>query len=174
MLSAIMLAFDTPQAAPERANALRRESVLRSLHALIEACVAGVIGDAVLTGPPEPVLRKIADEAGCALIEAEDARKGLRSALAIARRADILVMTAGYAVEPGFADEIRDLFAFGERGPRVLRAAPDSLLTRLAPGLAKPVGLIARKEDLRGGEGIARLARRLRARDLAARARRAV
>lgn len=168
MLSAVILAFDAEEAA-----ARRDEAVARALSSLVPACVAGVIGDALIAGPAKASLRKVADEAGCALIEAEDARLCLERALRAARRPETLLLMAGYAVESGFVDEIRDMFAFGETGARALRAAPHSLLTRLAPRLARPVGLIARKDDCAGADSLARLARRLRARDLATRARKA-
>lgn len=174
MLSAIILAFDTPLVAPERAGAVRRDAIVRTLASLVEACVAGLIADALVVGPPDAGLGAIADEAGCALIEAADARSGLASALPAARCADVFVLLAGHALERGFIDEVGDLRAFGDRRARVLRAAPSSFLTRLAPRLAQPVGLIARKEDCRIAGDVAAMARRLRASDLSTRARRAV
>ncbi len=176
MLSAIILAFDTPpSAAPERAEAAKREAIVRTLASLIEACVAGVVADAVLVGPPDSGLGAIADEAGCGLIEAVDARSGLARALPGIRYPDVFVLLAGHALERGFVDEVRDLRAFGDRDRAlVLRTAPNSLLTRLAPWLAEPVGLIARREDLGSAGNIAALARRLRAGELQTRARRAI
>lgn len=176
MLSAIILAFDTPpSAAPERAEAAKREAIVRTLASLIDACVAGVVADAILVGPPDSGLGAIADEAGCGLIEAVDARSGLARALPGIRYSDVFVLTAGHAPESGFVDEVRDARAFGDRNRAlVLRAAPHSLLTRLAPWLAEPVGLIARREDFGSAGNVAALARRLRAGELATRARRAI
>ncbi|MBI1869327.1 MAG: transposase [Methylocystis sp.] len=167
MLSAVVLAFDPPVVGPLRV------AVARSLASLVEACVEGLVADAILAGPPNLGLEKIADEAGCALIEAADARTALAGALQRARQAHVFVLAAGAAPERGFLDEVRDVLTCGDGArARVLRAAPDSLLTRLAPRLAKPVGLIARKEDCRIAGDIAALARSLRARDLSTTARR--
>jgi hypothetical protein len=174
MLSAIILAFDpAPQAALERADAGRREAIVRTLTSLVDACVAGLVADAVLIGPPDSGLGAIADEAGCGLIEAVDARSGLTRALPGLRHPDVLVLTAGHALERGFVDEVRDQLSFGKRA-LVLRAAPSSFLTRLAPWLAEPVGLIARREDFGAAGNVAALARRLRADELTTRARRAI
>lgn len=176
MLSAVILAFDPPMsAAPERAGEAGREAIVRTLASLIDACVAGLVADAVLVGPPDSGLGAIADEAGCGLIEAVDARSGLARALAGVRRPDVFVFTAGYALERGFVDEVRDFFAFGGRDrAHVLRRAPHSLLTRLAPWLAQPVGLIARREDFGAAGNLATLARRLRATELKTHARQAI
>ena len=174
MLSVVLLAFDSPRTVPAPA-ALRRARIVRSLASLVEACVKGLVADAVLAGPLGAGLGAVADEAGCVLIEAADRGAGLALGLRAARHADIFLLRAGYAVERGFVDEARDALAFGglDRA-RVLRAAPESFVTRLAPNFAEPVGLLARKAALLGaGAGdVASLARRLRAAELATRARR--
>ncbi|WBJ99979.1 hypothetical protein [Methylocystis parvus] len=169
MLTAILLAHDAP------ARPLRRDAVARSLASLVEACVQGLIADAVLVGAPGRGLERVADEAGCALIEASDQKEGLAQALAVARQDDALLLLAGYAVERGFVDEVNDAFAYGESGRAlVLRAAPSSVVTRFVPSLAEPVGLIARKSALRGAGGaeLKTLAKRLRSADLKSGARR--
>jgi hypothetical protein len=89
----------------------------------------------------------------------------------------VFFFLAGYAIERGFIEEARDAIAFGGlKGARVLRAAPGSLLTRLAPSLARPVGLLARKESIIPAEAndLTKLARRLRGVDLVAHARKCV
>lgn len=181
MLTAIVLAFHPPNSRP--AGAARGDGVVRSLASLVEACVQGLVADAILVGPPHMGLRRIADEAGCVLVEADDAREGLATALQAARHAHVFLLEAGHAVERGFIDEVGDLLvgdllagdllAYGGAA-RVLRAGPDSLLTRLAPKLARPVGLIAGKQALlaAGLGDVAALARKLRAGELSARARR--
>jgi hypothetical protein len=176
MLSAVILAFDTPAAAaPRSRQAVEREAIVRTLASLIDACVAGLVADAVLIGPPDSGLGQIADEAGCGLVEAVDARSGLTRALPGLRYGDVLALRAGHALERGFVDELRDALAFGEPGRAlVLRAAPSTLLTRLAPRLAEPVGLIARREDFGAAGDLATLARRLHAEELRTRARRAI
>lgn len=168
MLSVILLAYET---ASPIAEGLLRERVVRSLSSLVDGCVEGLFADAALVGPAELGLGHIADEAGCELIEAPCAQEGLAAALAAARCGDVFALRAGYGVERGFVEEARDALAGGR--PAVLRAAPDSFLTRLAPSFAAPVGLIARKETFRGaGADFVPLARRLRGEDLNSRARR--
>ncbi|MCC3244573.1 transposase [Methylocystis sp. WRRC1] len=169
MLTAILLAYDPP------AQPLRGDSVARSLGSLVEACVQGLVADAVLVGAPERGFGRIADDAGCALVETSRPDEGLAQALTLARHDDVLLMLAGYAVERGFIDEVQDNFAYGDhKRPLVLRAAPNSLLTRVAPQLAAPVGIIARRSDLRGAASsdLARLTKKMAGVDLTTRARR--
>jgi hypothetical protein len=173
MLSVVLLAYDPPRAAAVPA-ALRRQRIARSLASLVEACVQGLVADAVLAGPLGAGLGAVADEAGCVLIESADRGAGLALALRAARHADIFMLRAGYAVERGFVDEARDALALdGLERARVLRAAPESFATRIAPNFAEPVGLLARKAALLGaGAGdVASLARRLRGAELATSAR---
>ncbi len=170
MLSAIIFATDTIDG-PARAD-----FVARSLAALIEACVKGGIADAALIGEPGRNLGRIADDAGCGFIETRDAPEGLRQALAVVRRDQIFLLSAGYAVERGFADELNDLFAYGDPGaPRTLRAASTTFATRLFPGLSAPAGVIAPRRALTPAEDfhdVAGVARKLKGADLATRARR--
>lgn len=169
MLTAILLAFDGP------ARPLRGDAVGRSLASLVEACVQGLVADAVLVGPPERGLDRVADEAGCALVETAKVEDGLARALELARRERIFLLQAGNAVERGFVDEVDDAFAYGPADRAlVLRAAPSSLLTRLSPRLAEPVGLIASKASLRAAAtaDFSRLARTLRCAELSSPARR--
>jgi hypothetical protein len=168
MLSVILLGYDAG------ADQLRRERIVRSLASLVDATVQGVIADAVLAGPTNLGLEIIADEAGCGFVEQDALAQGLGAALACVRQADVFILTAGHAVERGFVDEARDALVFGGlQRARILRAEPDSLATRLAPALARTVGLLARKNELvQAGAGeLGALARRLRGSDLAARAR---
>jgi len=168
MLSAVLIAFDTPRAP------LRRETVARSLGSLIDSCVQGLVADAIIVAESKRDFEGIADEAGCALIEAPHA-DGFAQALKAARRDHIFLLLAGYAVERGFAEEAQDFFANGDRArSRTLRMAPESLVTRLAPSLARPVGLIAAKSALASADSadFHRLARKMRGADLSTRARR--
>ena len=168
MMSLVLSHFERPT---------RRDAVARSLGALVEACVEGLVADAVLVGPPERGLGVIADDAGCALVEAPDALAGLREALRLARHDDILLLLAGYAPERGFIDEIHDALLYGDRSRTlILRTAPHNLVTRLAPALAQPAGLIARKSALRdaGAADLGVLAKKLKGADLSTRARRVI
>lgn len=172
MLSLILLSYDVILSGDKR-----REGVARSLASLVSCVVEGIIADAALVGPASAGLELIADEAGCALIAATEARQGLHEALARARCADVFVLAAGCAVESGFGDAARDALAFGglDRA-RVLRLAPNGLLTWLAPNLARPAGLIARKELVAKAKSATppQLARELRAAEFEARARKCV
>jgi hypothetical protein len=172
MLSAVILAFDTPRPARSREGA-EREAIVRSLASLVDACVAGIVADAVLVGRPDSGLGVIADEAGCGLVEAVDARSGLARALPGLRYPDVLALRAGHAPERGFIDELRDAIDFGERA-LVLRAAPNSMLTRLVPRLSEPVGLIAPRKAFGAAGDLAVLAKKLRAGEMTTRARRTI
>jgi len=168
MLTAVLLAYDAPS------RPLRGDAVARSLASLVESCVQGLVADAVLVGAPARGLDRIADDAGCALVENPDAGEGLDEALKLARRDEILLLLAGHALERGFIDEVQDLFAYGDHSrPLILRVAPHSLPTRLAPRLATPVGIIARKKLLRDAApaDLKRLAKKLAGADLTTRAR---
>jgi hypothetical protein len=172
MLSVILLSHDVILT-----NEKRREGVVRSLASLVSCVVEGVIADAALVGPAAAGLDVVADEAGCHLIEAAEARPGLEEALACARCANVFVLAAGCAVEPGFSEAARDALTFGgfDRA-RVLRLAPDGLLTWLAPSLAQPAGLIARKESFVKARSATprQLSRELRAGEFVARTRKCV
>jgi hypothetical protein len=134
MLSAIILAFDpAPQAALERADAGRREAIVRTLTSLVDACVAGLVADAVLIGPPDSGLGAIADEAGCGLIEAVDARSGLTRALPGLRHPDVLVLTrlALWLAEPvGLIARREDFGAAGNVATLARRLRAGELRTR--------------------------------------------
>lgn len=169
MLTAIILAHPAPGAP------LRRDAIARSLASLIDSCVQGLVADAVLVGAPRSGLDRLADEAGCMLVESLTAAEGLARALAAARRDQVFLLLAGNAVERGFVDEVNDAFADGAQDRAlVLRATPNSLLTRLAPSLSEAVGLIAPKGALRAAASadLARLSKRLRCAELTSRARR--
>lgn len=169
MLTAILLAYDGSE------QPLRRDAVARSLGSLVESCVQGLVADAVLVGAPRRGLDQVADDAGCALVETDTADEGLAQALDIARRDQIFLLLGGNAVEPGFVDEVNDALVYNARDRGLLlRAAPASLMTRLAPKLAEPVGIIAAKSALRAAASadLRRLSRSLRCAELATRARR--
>gem|GEM_PF-1309729 len=170
MLSAIIFAID------EIDGPARADFVARCLASLIDACVQGVVADAALVGEPGRNLGRIAEDAGCGFIETTDASAGLRQALAAVRRDQIFLLSAGFAVERGFADELNDLFAYGDPGaPRTLRAASTTFATRLFPGLSQPAGVLAPRRALARTDdfdNVARLARKLKGADLATRARR--
>ncbi len=174
MLSVILLGYEIRGA---DGGSRRNELVLRSLASLVEGAVDGLIADVALVGPSGAGFGKIADEAGCVLVENDAPAKAAAEALTGTRQSNVFFFLAGHAIDRGFIEEARDAIAFGGlRAARVLRAAPDSLLTRLAPSLARPVGLLARKESIIAAEAtdLTKLARRLRGVDLVAHARKCV
>lgn len=174
MLSVIVLGYEVHR--PD-GGSRHDELVLRSLASLVEGAVDGLVADVALVGPTGAGFGKIADEAGCVLVENDAPAKGITEALAGTRQSNVFFFLAGHAIDRGFIEEVRDAIGFGGlKATRVLRAAPESLLTRLAPSLARPVGLLARKETIVGAEAtdLPKLARRLRGVDLVAHARRCV
>ncbi len=148
MLSAIVL---SPSLRAGAKVARAPEAVARSLGALVRSAVEGLLRDVAIVGPASDDLAKLADHAGCAFIEASSAQDGLFRAFAQMRAEIAFVLEGGYAPPSGFIEEASDLFREAEhfRGA-LLRLAPDSLLTRLAPGLARPVGALVVRGGLKG------------------------
>jgi hypothetical protein len=175
MISLMLLCHDAQR---DSASAGQfRERVARSLASLVEGCVTGLIADAALVGPDEVDLEDIADEAGCHVFADASPEEALRRALAQARRADALLLKAGFAIDRAFLEEARDVASFGGlKRARALKSAPDGMITRLAPGMARPVGVLARRDAILAASSadVEALARRLKTADLTSRARRTV
>ena len=134
MLSAIVLVADT--VSPE---ALSPEAIVRTLSSLVPCVVEGLVRDLTLaTSSDIPLLREIADHAGCDIAVANTPAGLLAAGLASARGDWILAIRAGYAPRSDFSEEIADVLDSGQRRPHLarLRAEPDSLITRLAPSFA--------------------------------------
>jgi hypothetical protein len=147
MISAVVL---SPSFRAGQNVARSPEAVGRSLGALVRVVVEGVLRDVTIVGPATDNLATLADEAGCALIEASSAKEGFSRVLAQVRTEIVFVLEGGYAPPSGFAEEAGDLLPDLERsGGAILRLSPDTLLTRLAPGLARPVGALAFRAPLR-------------------------
>jgi hypothetical protein len=164
MISALVLSPSLHAAEPlPRAS----EAVARSLGALVRAAVEGVLRDVVIVGPGGDDLAVLADHAGCAFVETDSAKDGMTRAVAQMRANILFVLEGGYAPPSGFAQEVDDLLldAANFRGA-LLRVAPDTLVTRLAPGLARPVGALALRHDIRSAapHDLADLIRRLKIR----------
>ncbi len=146
MVTALVLSpsLDAPAPAPRAA-----EAVARSLAALVRAAVEGIVREALIVGPAGDNLAEIADHAGCAHVEASSMQEGLARAIAQARNHMVFVLEGGYAPLQGFVEESGDLLrADGFRGA-LLRRAPDTMMTRLAPSLARTVGAFAPRAALR-------------------------
>lgn len=144
MLSAIVL-YDAT-AAPSISPA---EAMARTLGSLVRANVEGLLGDVSIAGPAGDGLARLADHAGCRLIEAETEAGWLHAAIAAAGRPRILLLRSGFAPQEGFVDEAEDLprrRPASGREVAVLRAAPGDFLQRLFPAAAPAAGLIAPRE----------------------------
>jgi hypothetical protein len=147
MVTAIVLSPSLDAPAPAERAA---EAVARSLAALVRASVEGLVREALIVGAAEDRLTEVADHAGCGFVEAPSLRQGLPRALALARGDIAFVLEGGYAPLTGFVEEAGDLLrAPGFRGA-LLRRAPDTIMTRFAPSLARAVGAFAPRERLRG------------------------
>ncbi len=147
MISALVLSPSLQSGEPQdRAS----EAVARSLGALVRAAVEGILRDVAIAGLPADKLGPLADHAGCAFIETNSAQDGLARAAASMRADFAFVLEGGFAPPSGFAEEAGDLLMNPElfRGA-LLRRAPDTLLTRMAPGLARPVGALASRNALK-------------------------
>jgi hypothetical protein len=142
MLSVVVAVLNARGASP-----LSAEAVVRTLSALVPAVIEGVLRDVTLAAPSgHPEMRKIADHAGCELVEGEGAEL-LRMGVESARGPNIFLLRAGRAPESGFAEEISDALGRTERSA-LLREAPMSPLTRIAPGFAPLAGLMAQRDRL--------------------------
>ena len=86
MLSVILLGYEIRGA---DGGSRRNELVLRSLASLVEGAVDGLIADVALVGPNGAGFGKIADEAGCVLVENDAPAKGAAEALAGARQSNV-------------------------------------------------------------------------------------
>ncbi|WP_294534943.1 transposase [uncultured Rhodoblastus sp.] len=144
MISAIVLSPSLRAASPV---ARAGEAVARSLAMLVRLAVDGFLRDVAIVGPAGFDLAELAEHAGCAFIETASARDGLRLAIERARAEILLVLEGGFAPQSGFADEAGDLLLEpGAFRGALLRLAPNSLATRLAPALSPPVGALAGRQ----------------------------
>ncbi len=146
MISAIVL---SPSLRAGQTVDRASEAVARSLGALVRAAVDGVLRDVAIIGPAGDDLATLADHAGCAFVEAASAQTGLALAVGRMRSEIVFVLEGGYAPSSGFTEEAGDLLLQpGDFRGALLRLAPDALLTRLAPGLARPVGALVPRKAL--------------------------
>jgi hypothetical protein len=174
MISALVLSPSLSAAQPHpRAS----EAVARSLGALVRSAVEGVLRDVAIVGPSGDDLAALADHAGCAFVETDSTKDGLARAVTQMRANILFVLEGGYAPPSGFAQEVSDLLLDTNFRGALLRVAPDTLVTRLAPGLARPVGALALRNDIRSAapRDLADLIRRVKIRrDMALRAQQVV
>ncbi len=126
------------------------EAVVRTLSALVPAAIEGLVRDVVLAAPGgNKDLARIADHAGCEVAEADEPGSVIAAGLKAARGDALLILRAGHAPERGFFEEMADLNdRLGLLGSIRVRALPETFLTRLLPGLAPSVGLVALRRSL--------------------------
>lgn len=125
------------------------ERLVRTLSSLVRANVEGLLGDVAIAGPIGKDLGLIADQAGCALIEAAIESEWLRRAIEAARGPELFLLRSGFAPEAGFIEEASDFLSLAEGDLRaaVLRAAPATFAERLFPRAAPLAGLIASRDQ---------------------------
>jgi hypothetical protein len=146
MLSTIVFCEDWSARRPGRDLA---EVLARTLASLVTAKVEGLLGDVRIAGPARNGLSDVANQAGCALIEAENEMDWLSLALHAARGPDVFLLCYGRAPEAGFIEEAGDFLAKNteDKSRRArLRAAPESFLEWIFPPLAAIAGLIASRD----------------------------
>ncbi|PPQ40521.1 hypothetical protein SAMN06265338_102166 [Rhodoblastus acidophilus] len=147
MISVVLLSPSLVAAAPDPRAA---EALARSLGSLVRATMEGVVRDAALIGPACDDLAAVADYAGCAHIEADTLSEGWARALSETRGDVVFALEGGYAPQTGFIEEASDLLLEGANfAGALLRRAPYNLATRFAPGLARPVGVLAQRGAVR-------------------------
>jgi hypothetical protein len=164
MVMAVVLSPSLGAASPEPRAA---EAVARSLGSLVRATVEGVVREAIIIGSAQDDLGPIAHHAGCALVETNSFNQGLLEAVARSRSDVAFVLTGGFIPQIGFIEEASDfLLSAACAEGAAMRREPDSLLTRVAPGFAEPVGAFAPCAALRTAapRDLKELIRRLRIR----------
>jgi hypothetical protein len=163
MISAIVFVSD----AKRRDVARERELLARSLVWLVSAVVAGIVRDVTLAGPAALRLDEIAEQTGCAMVEAEDEAARLTKAVARARGPRVLLLEAAF--HPGDSmicelDSVARVIA-PDASARLV-SAPRTPWQRLFPDQAPTVGLFAPATRCRSlaGRDFKGLAKGLRAR----------
>jgi hypothetical protein len=128
-------------------------ALVRTLGALVPAIVEGLVRDVTVIAPnADAGVRRIADHAGCDLVENADFDAALREGIAKARSPIVFLLRAGAFLDRAFLDEAARQFG-PERNTSddrslLIREAPDGLVTRVLPDLAPVAGVIASKAAL--------------------------
>ena len=162
MISAIVLVSDR-QSTDDTEHA--HEIVVRSLVWLVSAVVAGVVRDVTLANPPGFGLSEVADQSGCALVEAEEEGARLAAAIAAVRGPRLLILRAGYHVDSRIGEEID---AFVRRQPEtesaLILSEPETAAQRLLPNRAPIIGVLLSKSTAQAiaPRSFSRLARAIR------------
>lgn len=152
---------------------------MRTLAPLVPASVHGVLCDVTIAAVEGlEGVAEIADHAGCRLETASDAGAAVQAACRLARREHVLLLAAGWALTPGFHQELDGWFRAGAHHC-LIREEARGLIGRLLPNRAPLAALTAKRRELadiagdiaNGPAGLGRISARLpRGRTLAARA----
>ena len=117
--------------------------VVKTLAALVRLVVPGVVADATVVTRPNQRFAGLESIAGCTIVENDDIGLGFAQALRGARRANAIVLAAGYAPDASFATEAEEALDTEAPPTLALLAAPETLLQRIAPAIAPAVGIVA-------------------------------
>ena len=146
MISAIVLASERHS---EEDTERTHEIVVRSLVWLVSAVVAGVVRDVTLAVPAGFGLSEVADQSGCALVEADDEMGRLDAAINAARGPRLLILQAGFQIDARISEEID---SFVRRAPAqasaLILASPETAAQRLMPNRAPTIGVLVSREAL--------------------------
>lgn len=145
MLSAVVIVPTQPVRGSSRTLA---DAMVRTLASLVPAAIEGVLRDVTIAAPSgHSGMERIADHAGCELIEAENQKTALLKALNATRESNVFLIPAGRAPETGFADELAEMIGDGMRLAR-MRERPYNFATRLFPAIAPVSAVLAPREAL--------------------------
>ena len=148
--------------------------VVKTLAALVDLVVSGVVADATIIARPNGGFARLDSIAGCVTVENADLGVGLAAAIPRARRKDALVLAAGFAPDATFTTEVEISLEHHDTPSLALLASPETLIERLLPSCAPVVGLVASCAALAAaapahGHRVTALRRALAARSMRAR-----
>lgn len=167
MLSTLVLLADS-DGPPASLGAL-----VRTLGALVPGTIEGLVRDVtIVAAGPDPEVGRVADHAGCALVDGPGFERAMAAALAGLRAPITLLLRAGAHVDRDFRDEVARALSEAAGGVSLLlREVPTGLAGRVLPGLAPIAGLVAPARMLRPARSFNDLVKQAgKARTLTARA----
>ncbi len=141
MLSTLVLLQASATGAPVAVSGL-----VRTLSSLVPGTIGGVVRDVtIVVGRIDAEVQRVADHAGCALVERDSFEAALQAAIAQARSPTLFVLRAGALVDRALLEEVALSFEAHDVAPAfILRQVPDGFVRRVLPDLAPAAGLIAK------------------------------